>query len=443
MTYAAEAIYSHLLDVDSLDVLAEEGFFGEDALAVVPNEAGRAIISWTVDYYFASGRRQGPSREALTERWGDVIEAEEIDLGDGTQNDTIEYLVGQLRIQHAKVEGQKLVRSTGMNITQVEDEDVSRTLGEASRHFYDLNQLTSSRRKSQGALQGLDDAVARYVGRKESGQDIHGLSLGLEPIDTHLHGVHPGEVCALAAETGVGKSWMAVKTLYNEMMQGRKCVLFTLENDLPMTFDRVVTMGAHVNYGKWQEGQLEAHEIERVDKLYDRIAEAPKPFQVEMPARGERNVGAMVRKALALGADSIIIDQLTFIESLGKHSKKSDEIYEIMHDLKEMVSEGIEKLSVLLLHQINRDGAQHARKNGVYLPEHMSYGSEVERTVDFLFAIYQSEMDQRVSEAQFQLIKARRTTKSRWQADFRVGSGDIRIRHEITDDENQNELELV
>lgn len=442
MSYASDTLPSHLLDVESLDVLAEENFGTDSALVVIPNEAARALTKWCVGYYFDSGRRQAPTREALQERWGDVIEAEEIDLGDGTQNDTIEYLIAQLRIQHQRVEAQKLVRATGMATAQADDDELGDAVKQAARQWYELQRSTESRRKSQDGPQGIEDALTRYLGRKNSGLAVHGLSFGLAPIDEHLHGIHPGEVCTIAAETGVGKSWMAVMTLFHEFDQGRRCVLFTLENDLPMTFDRVISMGAHVDYERWQESTLTGPEVERFDKLYDKVMSSDKHFRVEMPPRGERNVAAMVRKALALGADSIIIDQLTFIEAVGKHSKKSDDIYEIMHDLKEMVSEGAEKIPVLLLHQINRDGAQHSRKTGVYLPEHMSYGSEVERTTDFLFAIYQSEFDRRCTEAQFQLIKSRRTKKCRWQSSFDVGCGDIQIRHVVSEDDVADDRSL-
>lgn len=434
MSAAERTLYTLLSDTESVDYLARQHFFSDDSLAVVPDPTGRKITKWCVDQYFRSGRRRAPSREAIMECWEDEIEAAEIDLGDGTEADDIALVVDQLKVRHLVSRSQTVFRESMTKITQADPTEKIAAVGDVAAEWYRLARQVASKDKTQDAEQGWEEALQRYIARSQGNETTEGMTFGLRALDEHLHGVHPGEVCVWAAETGIGKSWVAARTAWHEFRQGRNVVLFTLENDLPMTFDRIICMAAKVGYERWQHGRATPEEEARVDKKFTQVAAASNTLVVKMPPRGERTAASMIREATALGAQTVIIDQLTFIETEDRHQKTSDAILEVMHDLKELVSEGAEKLALMLLHQINREGGDYVSKHGVYLAKHMAYGSEVERTADFLIAIYQSEMHRRVEDAEFQLIKSRRTKKARWHATFRVGDGDVRIQHRILEE---------
>jgi KaiC/GvpD/RAD55 family RecA-like ATPase len=434
VSWAEKTLYTLLSDTESVEYLAREHFYSDETLAVVPDAHGKKIVAWSVDQFFRSGRRRAPSREAIADVWEDALEASGIDLGDGTETDDITIVVDRLRAQYVGWRSNELLKDGATAIAAADPTEKTAAVREHTGEWYKLLRSVEPRYRSQDGLQGVEDALQRYFARQESEEITYGMTFGLPPLDEHLHGVHPGEICVVAAETGVGKSWVAVRTLWQEFRRGRTAVLFTLENDLPMTFDRVICMGAKVNYERWQQGQATEAEETRVAKLMAKVEQSEHRFHVEMPGRGERTISAMARKALSLGAQTFILDQLTFVETEGRHQKTSDAILEVMHDLKELVSEGAEKISTLVLHQINREGADQVRKTGVYQARNMAYGSEVERTADFLIAIYQSEMDARTEDAQFQLIKSRRTKRARWASSFRVGDGDVRISHRIVED---------
>ena len=153
------------------------------------------------------------------------------------------------------------------------------------------------------------------------------------------------------------------------------------------------------------------------------------------PQPGDRTGLSIVRRALLLGADSVIIDQLSHMESpLGSRAlKRNDQVGEIMRDLKTQIM-GPEPLPCLLAHQIKREGHAAARKSGHYVLEDMGESSETERNADMIFTAYQSD-DARVTQtALFQQQKFRRGSVKNWEVRWRLDVGDIRVKRELTDE---------
>jgi hypothetical protein len=227
-------------------------------------------------------------------------------------------------------------------------------------------------------------------------------------------------------------SWVAGKTALHEWSVKRRAALFTLENDLQMTFDRLACMKARVDYEKWQRAEADDSEVERVRMWADKLQKSEHAPIVLMPDRGNRTVPGITRKAVVLGAESLIIDQLSFVE----HNPNSRERQrwamwgETIHELKNEISEGRDKLPCLLLHQINREGMRAAAKTGRHEMDHLAEAGEIERTADFVFALYQSPDAQIVGEAIWQTLKSRRVPPKDWDLAFRLGVGDIRVRAE-------------
>jgi hypothetical protein len=84
-----------------------------------------------------------------------------------------------------------------------------------------------------------------------------------------------------------------------------------------------------------------------------------------------------------------------------------------------------------MLHQINRDGKKEAAKTGRYTMEHMAESSEVERSADFVFTVYQSEEDRVLQQAILDTLKFRRGPLKTWELAYRLDIGDIDARREL------------
>jgi replicative DNA helicase len=432
LNHSEQVLCNHLTSVKSLDIIALEGFLNESAQAVIPTEIVRKITDWSLRYYFTNGRVVAPSKEAILETWGDELEKLEIVIEDDIETDSVEWAIEQLRAQYATWSTQQFVKEFVTKVFTAEPDGKVTSIQEGAHDLYQIAQSLTSRNREQNAAEGFRDALERYEARKEAGTTTYGMTFGLPMIDEHIHGVHPGELVVFAAGSGVGKSWVGGMTVLNEWSAGRLAALFTLENDLPMTFDRLACMKAAVKYDKWQRAEANESEVERVRMWLDRLQKSDNAPIVLMPDRGNRTATAITRKATVLGAQSMIIDQLSFVE----HNPNSRERNrwalwgETIHELKNEISEGRDKLPCLLLHQINREGMRSAAKTGRHEMDHLAEAAEIERTADFAFALYQSNDAKIVGEAVWQTLKARRVTEKDWDLAFRLDVGDIRVRGE-------------
>jgi replicative DNA helicase len=440
MNHAEKVLYQHLSDVDSLDVLARERFSVEEVREVIPTEAGRYIVAWSLNYYFANGRKVAPTPEAITETWVVEMERADISLGDGTETDSIEWAIEQLRAHHAVWKSQEFVKGFASAIAKAAPTEKVVVVQQAAYDLYQLSQRLISRREESQLAPGVQTALEHYRERADTEQSTDGLTFGLPLVDLHTHGVHGGEISVFAAGSGVGKSWWAVKTLLAEWRAGRQAVLFTLELSMLTCFDRIACMGAGVSYQRWQEGRATEDEVDRVTLLIKNLEDSPIKPLIVLPPSGERSMMAMVRQAQSHDAQSIIIDQLTFVDVVegSRARQRWESVGEKMHQLHELITGGAYRPSVLLMHQINRDGVQAAQKTGRYEMWHMAEAAEVERTATFVFAVFQSRMDQVMHQARLQILKNRRGALKTWMMLWELEFGAIKADHELVEEDDDD-----
>lgn len=442
MTVAEETLYSHLTNTESLDYIIKEGFAAPVVREVIPLDIGKTLVEWCIDTYFESGRKVAPSKAAIMATWGPQLQGADIVLDDETELDPIEWVVKQLRSDYAAFVGVEFGKMLIQEIVEAEGPDkVSVMLrGSAALHSYTMSLIE---RKNEMMLEdGISDAIKRYEDVVANGQKFNGLTLGLEAVendiitpDQHFRGIHDGELGVLAGTSGGGKSWFSLLPVLSEFERGRRTILYTLENDIEMTFDRLACMKLRVPYEKLQRGECEDAEIDRIRAFLDRIKGSDHQPLIVRPGRNEATGSSMIRRAHVEGAQSVIIDQLSHIQPVAKSKarQRNEVVAEIVRDLVDLIAEG-DKLPLLLLHQINRKGREEARKIGRYLMDHLGEATQVENDATWVGAIYQSSDHVVEERAELQTLKHRRVRPMDWEIEWRPYVGDYRVRREIERD---------
>lgn len=423
--HAEDVLLSLLDDVDSVEVWAKEGVPTE----VIPTEEIRPVVDWVVDYYFRSGRMKAPSKEAIRATWGQVLDDAEVTLGDGTETDDIDWAIDNLREAYVELKAQQFNKAFAVSVFEAAPTEKVQAVHDAA---YELTTLALSMMSKQDAtdiLQGAEDALRDYHARVEAGHTIAGLITGLPEVDEHFGGVRDGEVCTFAAPPKTGKSYGLNRFAYENARIGRTAVLFTLENSVSMTLDRIACMALGIDPGRWMRGECNEAEIGRVHIwINEYLPSLPGALHVIRPEPGKTTMQGMVRQAEMLGCNALFIDQLTFVENPGGERKSRNEnIREMMHDLKTLVSTGRHKIPVMIAHQINREGVKMARKLGYLEMDHLAEGSEVERTSDFVLSLYQSMENRAINMALLQTLAARRSDTKAWNLNWAISTGQISV----------------
>lgn len=418
-----EILYSSLIEIERLEILAKEGI----DLEIVPTAAMRPVVAWALDYYYTSGCKQAPSLDALILEWGDTIEEEGVEISDPEDEiDTLQWALEHLKSTYLHVQWQTWMREAATQMAQATTSERIDVFVDQMIELGELSSRVRSRASEGVGADAFEEALRRYRQRVEMGNVPRGLMVGLRLLDEHTHGIHPGELAVLAAPPKAGKSLLVNRAALHEAVdRQRRVILFTLENSVEMTIDRMVCMHAGVESRKWQRGLCSEAEIARVEASRDfiRSLEGGELIVIK-PPEGQRSVDAMVREAQVRGAESLIIDQLTFVETpYVKGRPRHETVAYTIRSLKNAISSGIYDVPCLLAHQVNREGQKAAEKTG-YLEMYMlAESAEVERTADWVFGLYRGIEDRDHGLAKLQVLASRREELDAWQLAFQPGLG--------------------
>jgi hypothetical protein len=265
-------------------------------------------------------------------------------------------------------------------------------------------------------IEGFQRSFAGYQKRAETAQQHRGLAFGIPEIDGYTYGIHEGELCVLAAGPKTGKSVTAAYVVLQEWKKRRHVTYYTLENSVDMTYDRLVCIHLHIDHDRYRQGECTDDEVARVQTFLAEYGDDLREYvQVVQPQRGQRTVQWITRHARAIGTESLIIDQLTFMEPSDRRFRGPELIKDVMHDLKDAVG-GRNPIPALLLHQINREGLREAKKNGWLEMYMLAEGSEVERSCDWAFGLYASPDERAAQMIKWQTLATRRgSTNMNWR----------------------------
>lgn len=430
-TRSEDVLYASLTDIDALEALAKIGLDPD----CIPTEECRPMVKWALDIYFDSGRKQAPSREMLAHVWGDMLEEAEIELLDeDIEIDTIESAIDSLKDLHASREWQSFIKDAATDMANAGPTMKVQTLTEVTNRLFEIAARLQDRSNHSIAAEGYMDVLADYDKRVAEGSVTRGLTFGLDEIDRHTYGVHEGEMGVLAAGPKVGKSYMLARVALHEWAtRASNVVLFTLENSVEMTLDRLVCLHLGISPRAWQRGEVDAEKVESVREfIHDVIPTMPGTLHILSPQRGQRTPEMMIREARMLGCDRVLVDQLTHVEHPNPGRKPRHELFnDNVHEFKDLI-QGRDAISLMLAHQINREGVKAAQKQG-FLEMHMlAESAGVERAADFVFGLYQSADERMQRVAKFQMLAARREDVKHWQILWDPESGMSRVRHEIS-----------
>jgi replicative DNA helicase len=433
MNHPESVLFAHLTSADSLDYLVKEGFTAEANREVIPTELARDVVGWVLEFYFKAGRTVAPTRDGILETWGEAMADRELKIEDEYETDSIEWAVAELRSQFATVQTQQFGIRLGNDVFNAAPPDKVAVVKHMAGELHALaSQLTSHHQEVPLDI-GLDEAWVQYQERATARNHVSGLTFGLDEIDHHTMGVKDGELAIFAGFAGSGKSWMSGKCALSEWRRGRQTVLITLENTVDMTIDRMACMMAGIAYEKWQRGTVDEGGLIRFHTMRQRIQETEHAPVVIQPDAGDRSPVALIHRARVCGAESVIIDQVSHVEAVqGSRSyKRNETVAEVIREFKSLISEGREKLPLLLLAQIKREGQANARKTGRYVMDDLAESSEIERTADFVFSVIRQITETNEDGALWQTLKARRVQPKDWEMTWRLGVGDLRVQREV------------
>ncbi|THA72445.1 hypothetical protein E6R60_26285 [Streptomyces sp. A0642] len=429
--HAETVLYASLTDVEALEQLSDIGLAPE----CIPLAGMRDVVEYAVGYFRRSGRAKAPSRELLVEQWGHRLEQCGVELPDeDLQIDEVYTAIEYLQAQHALVVSQALLRETAVDMAQAEPHELVDRVHAAASQWHGLSMTLRDRSAEVEGIQGLTDSVARYEQRAAAPKVLSGMALGIPAVDRHTLGIHEGELASYAAGAKAGKSWSASNVARAEWQRQRETVLYTLENSVKMTYDRLACQTCGVDYRRYQKGECIPEEIERVKEwLHENEADLRDGLHVISPSPGRRTPAALINQAHSYNAKSVIIDQLSHVEHPDPGRKPRHEVVrDIVVELANLISTGRQLLPLLLNVQVNREGIAAASKAGRLEITHLAESAEIERGSSWVFGLMRSDAEVTAGMATLQTVASRRMDLKHWACAWEPWYGVQEALREVT-----------
>ena len=166
------------------------------------------------------------------------------------------------------------------------------------------------------------------------GANVKPLQSGYQDLDSLLGGMQRGNLIVLGAQTGLGKSSLALNICANAAKSGQTCGIFSLEMSREQVVMRMLVAESGVDSHRLRLGLLSETEQNAISDAVGLLSGLPiyiddSPFQMtmEMPSKAQF-------LQLEHGLDFLVVDCLQLIRS---HSEnRAQEISEISRSLKGM-----------------------------------------------------------------------------------------------------------
>lgn len=364
----------------------------------------RRVFEWMIEFWRETRMQTAPTWVVMETEFPAVSLIHNVE-------EPTEWLVQYLQRRWVINQGQEIIRTAVTNLP----EDPVATIANLWRSAYDITETTHPRLARADLSQNVAERREAYS-RKNAQQEM-GMTLGLDEMDTHTRGILPGELAVVAAYTKTGKSFWLAHAAVQARRKGYVPLVMTLEQSVEEMTERIDAYYSRVSYARLQAGGLHADEMLALIAAREEMA-ALGPFYVEKPQRGERTVKNMASRYRQLGADYLIIDQLSFID--GDRAYQGDKAMtqkhsDLIFDLKDEINrESAGRIPCFLAVQFNRETMRDKAAGGKGELFNFAHSSMIEQTADLCLALHRNSEMRANNTMGVSIIGARRSELREW-----------------------------
>lgn len=396
-------IVGHFTDSDALAEMYELGLRPE---VFVETRIG-AAYAFAVKYWHESGMRHAPTKMVL-EREFDRLQVPP------PSTVSVSWLVTDLQRNYVANRLQDMLYEAG----EKSQEKPVEALKELYSRAYNAAEVVTPRQTRVNMASSISDRRQRYEERHERPDGL-GLPYGIPEMDKHTGGLMPGELAVIGAFSKTGKSFFLCNTLVNLRKAGYTPILFTLEMSIAEMEERIDALYSGVSYNRLVHATLTGDERTRLFAAQEEMAKQG-PVLVESPEEGERTVAHLINRARQAGADYVLIDQLSFMEAVGRTRSPKEHHAEIMHALKNELRRPGKELPCLMAVQLNRDSVG----GGAQLRS-FANASEVERYCDIALGLERNEEERLNHVMRCHILGSRRSDNRSWLLNWELLSASM------------------
>jgi replicative DNA helicase len=217
--------------------------------------------------------------------------------------------------------------------------------------------IEATERRGSAGPKSPDDFIPEYLARIEasSSRPVPGAPTGLRDFDLLLGGLKPAALITLAADSGLGKSSLAVAASLEAAIVGHSVLFFSLEMPADELTERMVAYLAAVPLEGLQRGTLDMEQDRRASDALGTLHQLPLRIE-DSPPYTTLEIAASCRrqKASPLGLGLVVVDHLGLVTSTIRGDNRPQQVSEITRSLKLLSRQ--QHVPVLALCQYRKTG---------------------------------------------------------------------------------------
>ena len=261
-----------------------------------------------------------------------------------------------------------------------------------------------STRFERGKL--VDEGLGVILGLR---QREPGIMFGYPDLDNRTTGMHPGQMTAIGARSGGGKTVIAINIARNvAMRQGIPTVVFSLEMSPGDLIQRAASAELGIPYSDIRENTLTSEQREAIGRFAER-EEDNKNFRIEfVPGATAGELYLLARKSIRdMGTKLFVVDYAQSVQSdrgTPEENAKMSETIPRIHDIATKLNP-----HVLLLSQLKKP--VQGREGDAPGAMDLLYGTKIENTATTIMMLHRRLVEGKPgSEVEAHTVKNRNGT---------------------------------
>ncbi len=280
---------------------------------------------------------------------------------------TLEELKPTIDIIKKNHQKQLLIKASDKikKIASKTDLDISEYQSQAQEIIFEAtNENTDLERHIYDMEEALMESFESYLDRKHNKLDV-GVRSGFISFDNIIGGFKKSHLNVIAASTSMGKSAFAINLVKNILKRDVPCAIISLEMEAREIIDRMIIQEAQVNGWKYNQGETNEKEDQRISSALDNLHQFPLVISDER-GLNVAQIRARLRKFKAqLGElGLVVIDYLQMIKlPEEQYQNTSRAVGDIVLQLRNLASEL--EVPIILISQISRSFTSRSDKRPV------------------------------------------------------------------------------
>lgn len=209
-------------------------------------------------------------------------------------------------------------------------------------------------------IPGMGDAVPEVMEqleRRASGEQLEGVTTGIDTIDDFVPVIRPGHLIVLAARPSMGKSLLAGIIARHVATNHGPVAFFALEMTREEVIERLIASESDTFAGKITRGALTHHDWPKIRQTAAELRKVPL-FIDDGSRLSPQMLKAKCRRIP--GLKMIVVDHLGLMDPGRRAENRNQEVSIISRSLKEIAKDL--NVTVLALSQLNREAAKRTDK---------------------------------------------------------------------------------